>query len=267
MNDEDNSNLSACVVFQRERRSQGTVYRLTISRPQRHNAIDSAVLRDLLAALGEIARDPQARVAVLCGAGEKAWIAGADIQEMNGLQPQTAKLFVERLHCACQALRELPVPVIARIVGYCLGAGLELAMSCDLRIAAERSSFGMPEVKLGVPSVIESALLPRLVGAGRARDLVMTGRVLGSNEALAWGLVEAVAAADEFDAVLEERIQHILDGGPNAIRLQKVLCRQWEELPLADAVAASVKTFAYAFESDEPRSYMERFLQSRRNKR
>ncbi len=248
----------------REERPQGSVYRLTVARSERLNVVDSTILNDLKSALAQIAAEERARVVVLCGAGAKAWIAGADIHDMVNLDPQSAVDFIQRLHRVCAAIRELPVPVLARIDGYCLGAGLELAASCDLRVASTDSHFGMPEVQLGIPSVIEAALLPRLIGAGRARDLVLTGRLLGADEALSWGLIEALVPRAGLDALVEERVGQILNAGPRAIRQQKILCHQWEELPLAEAIEESITVFCSAFESDEPRTRMEQFLRKRK---
>jgi len=216
-------------------------------------------------ALARIANDDSARAAIVCGAGSKAWIGGADIHEMVALDSDSARSFIARLHGVCQALRELPVPVVARIDGFCLGAGLEIAACCDLRIASTDSHFGMPEVQVGIPSVIEAAILPRLIGSGRTRDLVFTGRIIDAGEALSWGLVESVTPAEALDAVLEERLAMILNAGPDAIRAQKRLCRQWEELPLNEAIQAGVDAFANAFHGDEPREYMQRFLNRPRN--
>ena len=247
-----------------EQHSQGSVYRLTVARPERLNIVDTAALTEMSNALARIAGDDAARAVVLRGAGNKAWIGGADINEMVTLNSGSARAFITRLHQVCQALRELPVPVIARIDGFCLGAGLEIAACCDLRIAAIGSRFGMPEVHVGIPSVIEAALLPRLIGAGRARDLVFTGRIIDGQEALAWGLVESLTPADRLDAVVDERLAMILNAGPGAIRAQKDLCRRWEELPLSDAIEAGIDAFGDAFLSDEPHEYMQRFLQRRR---
>ena len=243
-----------------EQHDEGAVYRLTVDRPRRLNILDSALLAEFAAALTRIADDGTARVVVLSGAGGKAWIGGADIKEMADLDPDTARAFIGRLHGLCVGLRALPVPVIARIEGFCLGAGVEVAACCDLRIASTGSGFGMPEVLVGIPSVIEGALLPRLIGAGRARDLVLTGRVIDGEEALAWGLVESLVPPDRLDAVVEERVGMILSAGPRAIRDQKALCRQWEELPLDAAVQAGIDAFGDAFRTDEPREYMQRFI-------
>jgi enoyl-CoA hydratase len=246
-----------------ERHTQGSIYRLTVSRPERLNILDSAMLRALTTALAEIAHDENARLVILAAADGKAWIAGADIREMRHLDKQGAAEFIRRLHAVCHAVRALPVPVLARISGYCLGAGLELAASCDLRVASDDSRFGMPEVRVGIPSVIEAALLPRLIGIGRARDLVLTGRVVGAEEAYAWGLIEAPAPRAALDALVQDRARQILAAGPRAVRLQKELCNRWEELSLSAAIDAGIDTFSRAFEGDEPSIYMERFLRAR----
>lgn len=258
--------LSDTIHVDTEHRARGSIHYLTVTRPERLNILDSASMTALIAALEGIASDQAARAVVLCGAGEKAWIGGADINEMATLDSQSARAFITRLHGVCHALRELSVPVIARIDGFCLGAGLEIAACCDLRIATLASHFGMPEVQVGIPSVIEAALLPRLIGAGRSRDLVLTGRVIDAREALAWGLVESAVPSAEIDAILEERLTMILNAGPEAIRSQKALCRQWEELPLSQAVQAGIDAFAGTFQGVEPHEYMQRFLHRPRNR-
>lgn len=245
--------------------SQGPVYRLTVNRPEKLNILNSAVISEMSNALARIARDGAARAVILAGAGNKSWIGGADINEMVALNSETAKTFITRLHIVCLALRELPVPVIASIDGFCLGAGLELAACCDLRIATPASRFGMPEVQVGIPSVIEAALLPRLIGTGRACDLVMTGRIIDACEASAWGLVECVESEQQLDNVVNERVAMIVNAGPKAIRLQKALCRRWEELPLDQSIQAGIDAFGDAYASDEPQVYMQQFLRRHRN--
>jgi enoyl-CoA hydratase/carnithine racemase len=148
--------------------------------------------------------------------------------------------------------------VIARIQGVCLGAGLELAAACDLRVASTAATFAMPEVKLGIPSVIHAALLPRLIGA-RARRMVLTGVAVDAPTALAWGLVDAVAAPDELDAAVSAALAPILACGPEVIRTQKRLLRQWEQLPLDQAIEAGVSAFAQAYTTGEPQRFMRDF--------
>lgn len=242
-------------------RDAGAVHTVTVNNPDKLNILDSATIRALRATLNAAAEREDARVVVLRGAGERAWIGGADIREMATLDADSAVAFIRRLQQLCQCLRELPVPVIAAIRGYCLGAGLEVAACCDLRLAAAGARFGMPEVRVGLPSVIEAAVLPRLVGIGHARDLVMTARIVEAEEAARWGLLDALVPGGELDALVETRVAQILAGAPHAMRAQKKLCRAWEEQSLSDAIETGVQAFGAAFRSAEPRTFLNRFLE------
>ena len=236
---------------------------LTLDSPHNRNALSRALLAELRDALDRAMSDDDVRVVVLTGAGDRAFVGGADIREMIDLDPESARAFISRLHAACASIRALPVPVIARIQGYCLGAGLEIAASCDLRVASDTATFGMPEVNVGIPSVIEAALLPRLIGAGKARELVYTGRSMTASEAAQCGLVDRVVRAADLDVAALEWIQAIGTAGPRAIRLQKQLVHLWDTVPLDEAIARSVQTFADAYQTDEPRRLMRAFLERR----
>jgi len=258
----------ARVITRIEERDGGArVGYVTIDNARRLNTLNSPLMADFVAAFDELARDQALRCVVLTGAGDRAFIGGADIDEMATVDPTTAKGFITRVHRCCHAPRELPVPVIARIHGFVLGAGLEVAASCDLRVASETSLFGMPEVKLGVPSVVEAALLPMLVGWGRAREILLLGETFSAAEATAWGLVERVVAAAELDAEVERMVGSILTAGPQAVRQQKKLIRAWEDLPLRAAVSAGIDAFAASFATDEPRREMAKFLAARAARR
>ena len=225
---------------------------ITIQNERKLNTLGSALMDEFSEAFEDLGRDESLRAAVVTGAGEKAFCGGANIDEMAALDAATARAFITRLHRCCDAARNLPVPVIARIQGYALGAGLELAAACDLRIAANTARFGMPEVKLGIPSVIEAALLPSLVGWGRARQILFLGENFTAAEAAAWGLVELVVETTALDDAVEAWVDSILQAGPQAIRGQKKLIRQWEDLPLREAIHAGIDAFASAWETDEP---------------
>jgi len=240
---------------------------ITIGNESMLNALNSSLMDQLVGVLREAALDEQLRAVVIAGAGEKAFSGGADFRELARLNAVSARDFITRLHRACQAIRDLPVPVIARIQGYALGAGLELAASCDLRIAADTAIFGMPEVKLGIPSVIEAALLPSLVGWGRAREILYLGENFDATDALAWGLVERVVPKVSLDEAVEQCIESLLRTGPRAIRLQKKLIRSWEDLPLRAAIEAGIDSLAAAYEGDEPRLAMQNFLAARRSRK
>lgn len=237
----------------------GDVRRVTVDHPRKLNVVNSALLEALAAAF-EVGAD--IRAVVLTGEGVRAFIGGADIREMGALDtPEAARAFITRVHAACAAIRACPAPVIARIEGYCLGAGMEIAAACDLRLAAATAQFGMPEVRVGIPSVVEAALLPGLIGWGRTRRLLLLGETIDAATAEAWGFCDRVPPAESLDTMLGAWLEMLRAAGPRAIAAQKGLIRAWEDLPLRDAIAAGIPGFAAAFETGEPRAMMARFLQ------
>ncbi|TCZ51929.1 enoyl-CoA hydratase [Roseicella aquatilis] len=249
----------------REAPETGRVAFVTIAHEARLNTLNPDLMRDFAAALARLSADAALHAAVLTGAGPKAFVGGADINVMAALPDgEAARSFITLVHGCCRAVRDLPVPVIARLNGWTLGAGLELAAACDLRIAASHAGFGMPEVRVGIPSVVEAALLPGLIGWGRARRLLLLGETIDAAEALAWGLVERVVPAEALDEAVLDWLRQLGSAGRQALRLQKALIRQWESLPLREAVAAGIPAFAAAWESDEPRRMLGAFAQRRR---
>ncbi|MBW2061769.1 MAG: enoyl-CoA hydratase/isomerase family protein [Deltaproteobacteria bacterium] len=249
-----------------DRKELGCAARVTLDNTAKLNIINTPLIQDLIRAIESFHDDERLRVMVLTGAGNRAFIGGVDINEMSRLDSTNAEAFIASVHQICLAIRSLPVPVIARISGYCLGGGLEVAAACDMRVASEDSTFGLPEVNVGLPSVIEAALLPRLVGWGKAREIIYTGRYLSAAEALECGLVERVVSPEKLDAAVEEWVEAILNAGPQAIRLQKALIRHWEILPPDEAIEKGIQTFGQAYETDEPQRFMKRFLERRRDK-
>ncbi len=238
----------------------GSVIRLSVDNQRKLNVLDSGLVRLLIEHLGQLASDHSVRAVVLTGEGERAFIGGADIRELAGLEPDTAREFITNLHELCLRLREHPVPTIARINGYCLGGGMELAASCDLRVASVNARFGMPEVRVGIPSVIEAALLPRIVGAGRARDLVLTGDIINADDAYSMGFVRRPVALGDLDGAIEQCLASVLAAGASAIRDQKTLFKHWDAASLEDAIDASVDFFANAYRTPEPKRMMQSFL-------
>jgi enoyl-CoA hydratase len=248
-----------------DERMQGVVATVTIDNARRLNVMNGALMSALADTMTKLAGNEALRAVVLNGAGPKAFTAGADINEMAGIEnADQAKVFITRLHRCCQAIRNLPVPVIARIHGYCFGGGLEIAAACDVRIASEAATFGMQEVKIGIPSVIEAALLPPLVGWGRVREILFLGETFTAADALAWRLVEHVVPATALDQAVEDWIGKLLTSAPRAVRLQKRLIRQWEDLTLSAAIATGIDAFAAAYETDEPITTMRAFLAAKR---
>ena len=242
-------------------RPQGSVAILTLTHPARLNAITGAMMRQFVEMLAELSDDEGLRAVIVTGAGERAFAGGVDIREMAGIDgPAPARAFITQVHEMCAAVRAIPVPVIARVQGFCFGGALELAAACDLRITASDARFGMPEVRLGIPSVVEAALLPMLIGWGRTRRLLYTGETIDADQALTWGLVEEVTSPEALDAAVEACLADILACGAGAIRQQKALMQAWERLPLDAAVEAGVDAFAEAYRTDAPQTLMAEFL-------
>lgn len=248
-----------------DQRAGGKVAYLTIDNRAKLNTLDRALMIEFIDTVEALAARDDLRALVLAGAGDKAFIGGASIQEMAALDRDSAKGFITLVHRTCDCLRRLPVPVIARIDGYALGAGLEVAVSCDLRVASSRAKFGMPEVKVGLPSVVEAALIPRLIGFGRARELLMLGEIIDADTALRWGLVERVVAPEALDREVETIVTALLVAGSRAAREQKALMREWERLPVDAAIAAGIDAFVRAYETDEPKRMLSAFAKRKRD--
>jgi enoyl-CoA hydratase len=254
------------VALRIEAREAGHVAYVTVNNPEKRNILGIAGKKALTKAFKDLAKDPALRVAVLTGAGDRSFIAGADLAEMRGLTPTGAKEEHTWTHHACASIRALPVPVIARINGYCFGAGMELAASCDMRIGITTGRFGMPEVRFGIPSGMEACLLPQLIGWGKTRELVYTGDHIDAADAHWCGFLEKVVDPAHLDAGLEQWVSSILKAGPRAIRLQKKLVQDWERMTIGQAVQAGIRACVAARRTDEPKRLMTAFLE-RRNKK
>jgi enoyl-CoA hydratase len=246
-----------------DRDARGVV-RLTICNAGSLNILGSAAINGVREGIEKVATEPDTRVLVIAGQSEKSMIGGADIKEMARLGPSSAEKFITGLSNLCEAARTFPAPVIARIPGWCLGGGLEFAAACDFRIATHDARFGMPEVRVGIPSVIHAALLPRLIGWGRARWLVMTAENIDAPTALAWGLIDGIAAPGGLDDAVERTVAMLLECAPQALKAQKALLRQWEELPLRQSIDLSVGVFAQSYLTGEPQRLMQAFIDRKR---
>jgi enoyl-CoA hydratase len=244
----------------RVERQNGAVH-VTLDRPPL-NLLTPEFIAALHDCFTTLTRDPEVRVAVLTGSG-RAFTAGMDVKFLMGLDVATAKAFITTLHEAIHAVHEAPFPVVAVLNGPALGAGFELAMACDLRVAADTATLGLPEVRVGVPSVIEAALLPALVGPGRAAEMLFLGDPIPASQALAWGLVNVVVPADGVAAAATRIVDGIRACGPRAIRLQKELLIRWRNTDLGTAMRYGINAFASAYATDEPRLAMRAFLEKR----
>jgi enoyl-CoA hydratase/carnithine racemase len=256
--------LSNLILTRIEPRPEGRVATVTVDNPEKRNALGLAGKKELAGAFRKLARDRALRVAVLTGAGDRSFIAGADIAEMRDLTPRQAHEVHAWVHRTCEAIRALPVPVIARINGYCFGAGMEIAASCDMRIGVTTAKFGMPEVRFGIPSGMEACLLPQLIGWGKTRELVFTGDHIDAAEAHRIGFLEKLAEPAGLDAGVGQWVSSILAAGPRAVRLQKALVRDWERMTIKQAVQAGIRACTEARRTDEPKRLMAAFLERKK---
>jgi enoyl-CoA hydratase len=255
--------VEAAVRVKRDERPEGAVVVVTVDNRRRLNCLSTPLIVGLAEAFVRLGEDKDLRAVVLTGAGDRAFIGGADLNELGALEPDSARLFITRLHQACRAIRDCPVPVIGRIGGFCLGAGLEVAASCDFRAAADGAQFGMPEVLMGIPSVIEAALLPGLIGWGKTREMLITGTLFSATEALAMGLVQKVVPAATLEDAVEEWLAAIYRAQPQAIRSQKALMNRWQRVSVEEGILAGIDALSEAYKTNEPRAAIQAFFASR----
>ena len=241
----------------------GAVALLVIDRPEKRNALNAAVRRELIAALDELRDDLEVRVLVVTGAGEKAFVAGADIGEFAERTPleQRAAMTGRRVF---DEIAAYPKPVIAMINGFALGGGCELALACDLRIAADTAKLGQPEINLGIiPGGGGTQRLPRVVGTGQAMRLILSGEIIDSAEALRIGLVDIVHPAAELRDRTLELARGIATRSPVALQMAKSAVRAASEMPMAAGLAYETELFATCFASDDKREGVAAFLEKR----
>ncbi|MFW7377380.1 MAG: enoyl-CoA hydratase/isomerase family protein [Oligoflexus sp.] len=239
------------------------IMRVTINRPKVLNALNLQVITELEEAL-EAAIKHKLRVLVIEGAGDKAFVAGADIAQMLDLSSDDALRFARQGQRLTQALEEAPLITIAKVQGYALGGGCELAMACDLLIAAESSIFGQPEVDLGlIPGFGGTQRLVKRVGLPLASAILYGGRKLTGRDAFHCGLVSDVAPKEELETSIQSLIKAVLKAGPQAIVETKRLARMALDIPLNNGLAAEATAFANCFARPESREGIQAFLEKR----
>jgi len=256
----DDRGTATCRI---EAREGGEVAWITLLHEGKMNAMGTAMMNALMRILSDLQGRAELRVVILSGAGSRAFVGGAFVPEMATLDAASSRVFIQRLHLVLQAVRQCPVPVIARVSGYCLGAGTDLAAACDFRVADSSAVFGMPEVRVGMPAVIEAALLPMLIGWGKTREMLMTGANYSATQGRDMGFFETVCAEGGIDAVIDEKISQIFAGGPHAVRAQKRLIHAWEERFPADAILLGLDYMERAFETGEPQRMMAPLIKRR----
>ncbi|MBY5927169.1 enoyl-CoA hydratase/isomerase family protein [Halomonas denitrificans] len=243
----------------------GGVVRLTINRPKALNALNSGVIQALEDVLDQLEGREGLRAVLISGAGEKSFVAGADITEMREMSPQQARDFAAQALKTVKRLETLPVPVVALVNGFCLGGGCELALACDWAVASDNAVFGQPEVLLGViPGFGGSQRLPRRVGPAMALDLCTTGRKIDAAEALRIGLVNQVMSQAELEDYAQTLTKQLAGNGPGAVRSAKQVIHDGMDQDLDSALALETSLFALCFASDEQREGMSAFVEKRK---
>jgi enoyl-CoA hydratase len=237
---------------------------LTVNRPDKLNALNRQVVADLDAAVTAAAAAPEVRALVITGAGEKAFVAGADISEFVGLTPAEAEAMARRGQALLDRIEAFDRPVIAAINGFALGGGCELALACHLRLASANARFGQPEVKLGlIPGYGGTQRLPRLVGKGRALELILTGSMIDAATAASWGLVNRVTEPGALRQSVQQLAEQILTVSPSAVSRCLAAVRNGASAPLADALAAEAAQFGLCFGGEDMKEGTSAFLEKR----
>ena len=238
----------------------------TINRPKALNALNSQVLEDLNELVDLVTADEEIRALVLTGAGEKAFVAGADIGEMSTLTKAEGEAFGKKGNDVFRKLETMPIPTIAAINGFALGGGCELSMSCDIRICADTAVFGQPEVGLGItPGFGGTQRLARLVSPGMAKQLIYTARNIKADEALRIGLVNAVYPAAELMAGAEKMADTIAKNAPIAVRACKKAINEGLDVNMDEALVIEEKLFGSCFETADQKEGMGAFLEKRKH--
>ncbi len=243
---------------------EGRLATVTVNRPEKLNALTRATIDELHAAFEELGGDAEVGGVILTGAGEKAFVAGADIGELNDLGPVAAREHALCGQALCRTIETLGKPVVAAVQGFALGGGCELAMACTLRVAGEKARFGQPEVKLGlIPGFGGTQRLGRLVGRGSALELLLTGEMIDAREAHRLGLVNRVVPQDQVMEEARTLMASILERGPLAVRYTLEATHQGLELPLEDGLRLEANLFAITFATEDKVEGTRAFLEKR----
>jgi enoyl-CoA hydratase len=238
---------------------------VTLNRPEKYNALNRGTIADLEQCFDQIAGEEAVRAVIVTGAGDKAFVAGADISELASLGPLEAREHAARGQRLFSRIENLPKPTIAAINGFALGGGLELAMACSVRVASENARLGQPEVKLGIlPGYGGTQRLPRLVSKGAALALLLTGEPITAQEAYRIGLVEQVVAGGELMATAKQWAQKMLANAPLALALCLGAVNRGLEMPLEEALAFEADQFGLSCATEDMKEGTRAFLEKRK---
>ncbi len=239
------------------------IARITLNRPKILNAINGLMLDEIRIALDKISASRNARVVVVDSASDRAFSAGIDVAYVKDMDAWGARGIGQALHKTFSALRTFEKPIIVQIDGLCLGAGLELAISCDLLIASARSQFGLPNIKRGIPAIVEAAILPQAIGIMNTRELAFTGRNWDAAKAERRGLINAVVPAEELAAEVNRWAEEIAVFSPYALAAQKDIIHKWMTADLETAIDFSINTVGLNWVTRDQKEGMASFLEKR----
>jgi len=247
-----------------DRGEDGRIAWVTFNNPNKRNALGLSGKDRFIEIMTELKHDETLRAVVLTGAGDKSFVGGSNLAEMAHYDLAMAESSSTKTHRACDAVRQFSTPVIARINGYCFGSGMEIAACADMRVGADHAKFGMPEVRFGIPSGMEASVLPRLIGWGKATELVLTGDHIDADEAYRIGYLERLVPYAELDSAVEKWITSLLACGPRAVRIQKRLIMDWDRMSPTDGARAGIQAYVDSYRSDEPHRMMTAFVNRRK---
>ena len=243
------------------------IWTLTINRPQALNALNAQVMNEISGALEELSskKFPEAKVLIITGSGEKAFVAGADIKEINSLDEAAALKFAQKGQQVFRQIEKLKIPVIAAVNGFALGGGLELALACDFIFASEKAQFGLPEVTLGlIPGFGGTVRLSKVLGPAQAKEWIFTGKMVNATDAFAMGLVNQVLPAAELMAAAQKTASTIAARGPLAISAAKESVQKCQDLEIDQAMAFEAQCFQKLFSSSDVQEGTSAFIEKRK---
>jgi len=242
---------------------EGGIRLVVIDRPEKRNALTRDMARTLRDRVAEAGGERQVRGLVITGEGA-AFSAGVDVSEFATGNPDSARALIEMLKDLCAQIRNLPKPVAVAVRGHCLGAALEVAVAADFRVCSPDAQFGMPEVAVGLPSVIDAALLMQYVGLGRAKEMLLTGEPISAEQALAWGLVNRVVEPDSLVDAAVALVARVAGHHPSTVRAQKELIEDWLNEPLEESIENSIPFLVEAFREGVPQRAAREMLERSR---
>lgn len=245
-------------------KTEDSISVITFQGQSRLNLLNMELIADLKAAVVSLENDGRTRVVIITPKAGNVFSGGVDLKMMKEFSPTQAEYFIRSLHALMKSIMESKLPIIASVAGACLGGAMELAMACDFVIAEEEAIFGLPEIKVGIPSVIEASLLERVVGLGRSKELILLGETFSAGDALKMGMINIVAQPEDMEKETLALALKLAALSPRILGIQKDIINKWLNLGHDLGAEYSARAFAVSFAENDPREGMEAFLEKRR---